>query len=264
VSEPDGPGGAVDDRHPRLGAHLQRRGLGARVADARAFEGIPDDFPVAGEGPEPVDSFRQANSSISYEIEYGALDTLYSQKALSKDKGIDCRLELQDVDNGGTLKILDRFSLDKLSMRGIDGSSRKLSGSLELRKFAGRNLRLKLVIEDGINARWGLMERVLNAEDEKEIEKITSEKVSDYSLSQNYPNPFNPTTVINYQIPRASKVTLKVYDLLGKEVATLVDEVKSEGKYSVEFNASSLPSGIYLYEIRANEFVKSGKMMLLK
>jgi hypothetical protein len=205
-----------------------------------------------------------ANSSISYEIEYGALDTLYSQKALSKDKGIDCRLELQDVDNGGTLKILDRFSLDKLSMRGIDGSSRKLSGSLELRKFAGRNLRLKLVIEDGINARWGLMERVLNAEDEKEIEKITSEKVSDYSLSQNYPNPFNPTTVINYQIPRASKVTLKVYDLLGKEVATLVDEVKSEGKYSVEFNASSLPSGIYLYEIRANEFVKSGKMMLLK
>ncbi|MCU7490626.1 MAG: T9SS type A sorting domain-containing protein [Bacteroidota bacterium] len=205
-----------------------------------------------------------ANSAISYDIEYGALDTLYCLKALSKGRGIDCRLELQEVNNGSTLKVLDRFSLDKISMNGKDGSKRCVSGSLDVKKFEGRNLRLKLVIEDGINAGWGLMERVLNAEEEKEIEKISSEKVTDYAMSQNYPNPFNPSTIISYQLPKASKVTLRIYDVLGKEVTTLVDEVKGEGKYSVEFNASNLPSGIYVYEIRANDFVKSGKMMLLK
>ncbi|MGE5440637.1 MAG: T9SS type A sorting domain-containing protein, partial [Bacteroidota bacterium] len=79
-----------------------------------------------------------------------------------------------------------------------------------------------------------------------------------------YPNPFNPSTVINYQIPKASKVTLKIYDMLGKEVTTLVNEYKEQGRYSVEFNASRLPSGTYIYEIRTNDFVKSGKMLLLK
>lgn len=84
-----------------------------------------------------------------------------------------------------------------------------------------------------------------------------------YSLS-NYPNPFNPATTINYQIPHAGKVMLKVYDMLGKELATLVNEYKSQGQYSVRFNAGDLPSGMYLYTLRANDFTKSGKMLLLK
>ncbi|HEX2865666.1 MAG TPA: T9SS type A sorting domain-containing protein [Ignavibacteriales bacterium] len=88
--------------------------------------------------------------------------------------------------------------------------------------------------------------------------------VTEYALSQNYPNPFNPTTVINYALPRASKVTLKIYDMLGREVTTLVNGYKETGRYSVEFNASSLPSGTYIYAIRASDFVRSGKMLLLK
>ncbi|MCU7492671.1 MAG: T9SS type A sorting domain-containing protein [Ignavibacteria bacterium] len=88
--------------------------------------------------------------------------------------------------------------------------------------------------------------------------------VTEYALSQNYPNPFNPSTVINYDIPKASKVSLRVYDILGKEIAALVDGYKEMGRYSVQFNASSLPSGMYIYEIRANNFIKSGKMLLLK
>ncbi|MCU7493005.1 MAG: T9SS type A sorting domain-containing protein [Ignavibacteria bacterium] len=86
----------------------------------------------------------------------------------------------------------------------------------------------------------------------------------EYALSQNYPNPFNPSTVINYEIPKTSRVTLKIFDMLGKEVTTLVNEYKEQGRYSVEFNASHLPSGTYIYELRANDFVKSGKMLLLK
>ncbi|MGE5411559.1 MAG: C25 family cysteine peptidase, partial [Clostridiales bacterium] len=88
--------------------------------------------------------------------------------------------------------------------------------------------------------------------------------VTEYALSQNYPNPFNPSTTINFDIPNASKVSLKVYDILGKEVAVLVDGYKEMGRYSVQFNASDLPSGMYIYEIRANNFIRSGKMMLLK
>lgn len=88
--------------------------------------------------------------------------------------------------------------------------------------------------------------------------------VKNYKLEQNYPNPFNPTTVLNYQIPSAGKVSLKVFDVLGREVQTLVNEIKSPGRYSVEFNASKLASGIYIYRLQAGEFTESRKMMLLK
>lgn len=85
-----------------------------------------------------------------------------------------------------------------------------------------------------------------------------------YFLKQNYPNPFNPITTINYQIKEKGFVTLRIYNMLGKEVATLVNEIKSEGAYFVNFDASNLPSGVYIYSLRANEFVQNNKMTLLK
>lgn len=97
--------------------------------------------------------------------------------------------------------------------------------------------------------------------------------VEAFVLYQNYPNPFNPNTVITYQLPASSNVTLKVYDILGNEIATLVDEYKEAGSYSVELNTSShsgfsrigeLSTGIYFYQLKAGEFVQSRKMILLK
>lgn len=85
-----------------------------------------------------------------------------------------------------------------------------------------------------------------------------------YMLEQNYPNPFNPSTVISYQIPQAAKVTLKVYNIIGKEIATLVNGYRSEGKHTVKFNASNLPSGMYICELRANDFAASRKMLLIR
>jgi hypothetical protein len=85
-----------------------------------------------------------------------------------------------------------------------------------------------------------------------------------YSMSQNYPNPFNPTTKIQYQVSSISKVTLKVYDVLGNEVATLVSEEKLAGVYEVEFDASNLSSGIYLYTLQTGSFFESKKMILIK
>jgi len=85
-----------------------------------------------------------------------------------------------------------------------------------------------------------------------------------FHLYQNYPNPFNPTTEISYSIPKSSFVTLKVYDTLGKEVATLVNERKEQGRYTVEFIAANLPSGMYIYQITVGKYRASGKMLLMK
>jgi hypothetical protein len=85
-----------------------------------------------------------------------------------------------------------------------------------------------------------------------------------YELSQNYPNPFNPNTIISYSLPKPGNVTLKVYDILGKEVASLVNEYKSEGNYNVNFNASRFASGVYIYQLRANDIILSKKMVLTK
>jgi Secretion system C-terminal sorting domain len=85
-----------------------------------------------------------------------------------------------------------------------------------------------------------------------------------YKLSQNYPNPFNPSTTIEYSIPKTSFVSLKIYDILGTEVATLVNEEKPAGNYQVSFDASSLSSGVYFYRLPAGSFVETKKMILLK
>ena len=87
---------------------------------------------------------------------------------------------------------------------------------------------------------------------------------NNFVLEQNYPNPFNPTTIIQYSVPQRSDVILKVYDILGSEVATLVNEEKTGGVYSVNFDASQLSSGIYFYRIQAGSFVETKKMILLK
>ena len=95
--------------------------------------------------------------------------------------------------------------------------------------------------------------------------------VESFILSQNYPNPFNPSTKISYQIPASlnpSKggtfVTLKVFDILGREITTLVNEIQNAGVYEIEFNASQLSSGIYLYVLKAGSIIQSKKMVLIR
>ena len=87
---------------------------------------------------------------------------------------------------------------------------------------------------------------------------------TEFKLFQNYPNPFNPATKIRWQLPVSSWQTLKIYDVLGNEIVKLVDEYKPAGSYEIEFNASSLPSGVYFYKIHAGSFVQTKKMILLK
>jgi hypothetical protein len=99
------------------------------------------------------------------------------------------------------------------------------------------------------------------------------ETPKEFSLEQNYPNPFNPSTRIEFIVPanviesetkKFQLVTLKVYDVLGNEIATLVNEEKPAGSYDVKFDASQLSSGIYFYKLKAGSFVGTKKMLLLK
>lgn len=85
-----------------------------------------------------------------------------------------------------------------------------------------------------------------------------------FELFQNYPNPFNPTTIISYNVPKREKVVIKIYDMLGNEISTLVNEIKTAGSYNVTFNNSNLASGVYLYRMQSGSFTETKKLLLLK
>jgi len=94
--------------------------------------------------------------------------------------------------------------------------------------------------------------------------EVDYETVKEYSLSQNFPNPFNPSTEISFSLAKSGNVTLKVYNILGSEVATLVSGFMEAGKHSVKFNANNFTSGVYLYTIKADNFNSTRKMILMK
>ncbi|OQY73926.1 MAG: hypothetical protein B6D44_05925 [Ignavibacteriales bacterium UTCHB2] len=98
---------------------------------------------------------------------------------------------------------------------------------------------------------------------EKQGSEIIS-GINNYSLSQNYPNPFNPATTIMFSLPVSAQVTLKVYDVLGREAASLIDSYKEAGSHSIKFDASNLTSGIYFYQLKAGEYIETKKLILQK
>lgn len=112
-------------------------------------------------------------------------------------------------------------------------------------------------------ARYASSQSGIALKEQQNFKATESEEAVSYSLD-NYPNPFNPSTTISYSLPQAGHVVLKVYDVLGREVAELVNGVKEKGKYSVMFNAGKYASGFYVYTIRVNDFYASKKMLLTK
>lgn len=133
-----------------------------------------------------------------------------------------------------------------------------------------RFFKLKCEITDGSGAEGvtniysvtvtGSLQLLKQGDNEENNEMLPTE----YSLLQNYPNPFNPTTQIIYDIKEPSFTTLKVYNSLGEEVVTLVDGMKTQGRYTVDFNASNLPSGVYIYKLTSGNFSSVKKMVLTK
>ena len=108
----------------------------------------------------------------------------------------------------------------------------------------------------------------LDADPSVDIGDQNNSMPSSFKLLQNYPNPFNPSTTIRFELPLSGFVTLKIYDVIGNEVATLVNDYKPAGNYEVEFNTSNInhhpSSGVYFYQIKAGNFIQTKKMILIK
>lgn len=121
----------------------------------------------------------------------------------------------------------------------------------------------KLIVASGYTGSAAVTNTQIYTEDFTGVNPGT-EIPENYSLSQNYPNPFNPVTKIDYAVKLNGYVTMKIYNVLGEEVATLVNDFKAAGNYTVDFNASNLSSGIYFYTIRTGDFTATKKMMLIK
>ena len=173
----------------------------------------------------------------------------YGEILVSDNSG-DTRVELQDGNNNNYEN--DWSGLTNSPSNILVGLGAKFSELKGILFYSYSNYKLVPRKDDDF------VGFVTGVENEKSILPVK------YGLSQNYPNPFNPSTIINYSIPQESNVTLKIYNLLGQEVKTLVNETKAPGNYNVNFNASDLSSGIYFYSLRAGNYYQVKKMMLLK
>ena len=127
---------------------------------------------------------------------------------------------------------------------------------------------INTIAVDSDNRKWfghGFENISVLTETSSGVEIVPGDIPLQFELSQNYPNPFNPTTIIDYSLPRPEYVVLTVYDILGREVAELVNEQQAPGCYRVDFDASYLPNGIYFYRLQAGKnFTRIKKMTLIK
>jgi len=204
------------------------------------------------------------NSLFTFSLKGGIPDSADVNYLLS---GGWIRFKVQLIDNS-TNTLLGEFSSKEYNTENYEisfGGSYKVNPN----NLDNRTVRLKLQFSTNIEASYAVADII---SDQPLLQKMAFEEmkfvgdrvVTENSLFQNYPNPFNPMTSINYQIPKDGKVNLKLYDILGNEVKTLVDEYKTTGRYTVEFDGNNLASGIYIYRIQAGEDTASRKMTLIK
>ena len=206
-------------------------------------------------------------SALSFSVVSGVVNPRVAPMLLEDGKYVKFKVELIEDKTG---EILNSFAILEYNANNVEELT-NLSFSLKTSGMRKTKVHLKILLDENISGEYTLSE--LTAEDSVlHIGKEGYQEVSfggdlaviEYALEQNYPNPFNPSTTLKYQIQQNGFVTLKVYDILGKEVATLVNEVKTQGIYEVNFNASNLASGVYLYRLNVNDYVDVKKMILLK
>jgi hypothetical protein len=206
------------------------------------------------------------NSTVIFSECSGVLDSLTSISVLGDSGYVKFKIELVDNSTNNVIGTIKDSRLSPGELHSYNVSSYNLSSD----GLSGKTVKIKLTISTNLDSiSSALIDRYADASSINKIfiKSLTlqnAEITKDFALDQNYPNPFNPTTVISYQLPKDGLVTVKVYDIIGKEVTTLVNGYKTTGKYSVSFDASKLASGIYFYQIRSNGFISTKKMMLLK
>ncbi len=213
-----------------------------------------------------------SSSNLVYGVQYGITDSVLCSSALSENEQINFKVELIDNQSNEILGSFDEVKYTKQNVYQYNN----IGYQVNLSGIGNRIVKFRVVTNTNAEFGYSLSnitadQNILAKGSYQTINYQGNLAVTDYTLEQNYPNPFNPGTTIKFQIPASlnpsqggTLVTLKVYDILGKEVATLVNEEKAAGYYEVNFNASLLASGVYIYKLQAGDFISSKKMLLVK
>lgn len=207
------------------------------------------------------------NTTFTYGVKFGVTDSLSAVTTLNNGKSVNFKVELIDEQTNEILSTLDDVTFTELNIIVYE----KIAYQVNTQGIGNKTCRLRLVSNDDLNYNYSLIDSYDNETSlakrgfiEKTLTLNGNEIVKSYALAQNFPNPFNPLTTIRYQLPKDGLVTLKIYDILGSVVKTLVNEEKVAGKYEVYFNASSFASGVYMYKLNVNDYIDTKKMILLK
>lgn len=208
--------------------------------------------------------YLKPSSSLQLTTSYYVIDSDNTKKLVNGDE-IKFSVELVDANSKEVKTSFDEAKYDSKS-----SPEKKSSYTLNLKNIKEGNYFLRISTKTSGGSEFYFCdvqdEESSNLKKGEQIElEFNYYKIpTGYSLGDNYPNPFNPSTIIKYQLQKDGFVSLKVYDMLGREVANLVNEIKKAGSYEVNFDAHNLASGVYVYTIHANDFMQSKKMMFLK
>jgi hypothetical protein len=205
------------------------------------------------------------NSAFYYSVQYGITDSASAIQALTDSVFINFTVQLLDANTDEIIGTFDNVTYNSDSVFIYNNIAYQVNVS----GLNNRLVKLRLKTETNHQFDYSLTQRyaeesVLGKKFIKQINFNAGVIITEYALEQNYPNPFNPSTTIRYQLPQDGMVTLKVYDILGSEVAALVNEQKTAGRYEVNFDASRFASGVYIYKITSGGYVSSKKMLLVK
>ena len=206
-----------------------------------------------------------SSSNLTYGVQYGITDSTLCSSALSGNNQITFKVELLDNLTNELLGVFDEITYSEQNVYQYNN----IGYQVNLSGIGNRTLKFRLATNTNGAFGYSLSNRtadqnILAKGNYQTVNYQGNLAVTEYNLEQNYPNPFNPSTTIKFQLPQDGFVTLKIYDILGNEITTLINEEKAQGRYEVNFNASNLASGIYIYKIQAGSFVSSKKMILIK
>jgi len=208
------------------------------------------------------------NSEFYYTIKFGISDSSAVEQALSDNEFIHFRVELIDANTNEVLGVFDEVTYDQYNVSQYDNVSYQVNTS----GIGNRLVRLRLVITTNIDPYYAISDKYFeetNSLEKRQFKQISykgSKEVKEYALYQNYPNPFNPKTKIQFSVANAGLVILRVFDILGREIATLLNEPREPGKYEIELNADKLrlSSGVYFYLLRGGPFSATKKFVYLR
>lgn len=209
--------------------------------------------------------YLNSQSELMFSNFYYVVNKNLADSSLTNEFSLNFKCELVNASTNNVVGTFDNVTYNKFNVQEYANPSYLIdcdgieAGDYYLRLFSTVNEDVKFSISE-------IQRDDVTLEKQNFIRRNFKGEIvlPDYNLAQNFPNPFNPSTKIRYQIPIAGIVTLKIYDILGREVATLVNEEKNASKYEVNFNASALSSGVYIYKIQAESFFSSKKMLLIK